>query len=114
MNNKVTLLGLEFHFGIGFFTEIFENTNITLSDIFSRIQSADVSIYRTLMFYSRVYSAKRKNEPIDFDIYTIDDLIDNNGGIDGEFTVNFAKAFFESVSKNVPVDDKKKAMKTKK
>lgn len=108
--NKVTLLDKEFHFGIGFFSEIFDNTNITLADIFSKIQSNDISIYRTLMFYSLVYAAKRRNETIDFDIYYIDDLIDNNGGVDGEFLVSFAKAFIESVNKNVPVDEKKNKM----
>lgn len=112
--NKITLLGKEFHFGIGFFSEILENTNITLEDIFKKIQSNDVSIYRILMYYSLVYSSKRRNENVDFDIYHIDDLIDSNGGLDGDFIISFAKAFLESVNKNVPEDKSKKKVVAKK
>lgn len=113
--NKIELLGLEFHFGIGFLTELFDNTGTTLTDVLEKVQSGDVSIYRNLMYYSRLYSVKRKGEQPDFDFYTIDDLIDNNGGVEGEFIINFAKAFFESINKGVPVDEnKKKVVKTKK
>lgn len=113
--NKIELLGLEFHFGIGFLTELVDNTGITLLDIDEKVNSGDVSIYRSLMYYSRLYSVKRQGKQPDFDLYTIDDLIDNNGGLQGEFIISFVKAFYESINKGVPVDEnKKKVVKAKK
>lgn len=109
--NKVVLLDIEFHFGIGFLTELFENTGTTLTDVLEKVQSGDITIYRYLMYYSRLYSVKRKGQTPDFDFYSIDDLIDSNGGIDGDFIIDFAKAFFESINKNVPVDENKKKVK---
>lgn len=113
--NKIELLGLEFHFGIGFLTELVDNTGLTLLDIDEKVNSGDVSVYRNLMYYSRLYSVKRKGQQPDFDFYTIDSLIDDNGGLQGDFLISFVKAFFESINKNVPVDEnKKKVVKTKK
>lgn len=113
--NKVELLGLEFHFGIGFLTELLENTGLTLVEIGERMDSGDVTVYRNLVYYSRLYSVKRKYQQPDFDFFTIDDLIDENGGVTGEFIKDFSKALLDSLSKDVPVDDnKKKVTKAKK
>ena len=113
--NKIILLEKEFHFGIGFLTELVENTGLDLVQIGERIESGDVSIYPKLMYYSRLYSVQRKREQVDFDMYDINDLIDENGGVLGEFVQSFTKAFFESLQKGVPVDNnKKKVTKTTK
>lgn len=113
MNNKVELLGLEFHFGIGFLTELIENTGLDLVEIGQKMESGDVSIYPKLMYYSRLYSVQRKRQQPDFDMFDINDLIDENGGVLGQFVADFSKAFLQSLQKDVPVsDDKKKATKT--
>lgn len=115
MNNKVILLDKEFHFGIGFLTELIENMGWDLVQIGEKIESGDVSIYRYLMYYSRLYSVKRNRKEVDFDLYDIDELIDENGGVLGEFSQSFLKSFLESLSKDVPVDEnKKKVTKAKK
>lgn len=114
MLKKIVLLDIEFHFGLGFLTELYEATGITLLDIENKVKAGDVTIYRSLMYYSRLYSVKRKNETPNFDIYAIDDLIDDNGGIQGKFLMDFATAFWTSVNGGVPVDDKKKVVTSKK
>jgi len=110
--NKIILLEKEFHFGIGFLTELVENTGLDLVHIGEKIEAGDVSIYPKLLYYSRLYSVNRKREEVDFDMYTINDMIDENGGVLGEFVQSFVKAFFESLSKGVPEnEDKKKVVK---
>ena len=111
MNNKTELLGLEFHFGIGFLTELIENTGYTLEEVGHKMESGDVSIYPKLMYYSRLYSVQRKRMQPDFDMFDINDLIDNNGGVLGQFVADFSKAFLQSLKKDVPVDDTKKKVK---
>lgn len=108
MNNKIELLGLEFHFGIGFLTELIENTGYTLEEIGRKMETGDVSIYPKLMYYSRLYSVQRKRQQPDFDMFDINDLIDENGGVLGKFLSDFSKAFLGSLQKDVPVDDTKK------
>lgn len=109
--NKVILLDIEFHFGIGFLTELIENMGWDLIQIGEKIESGDVSIYRYLMYYSRLYAVKRKHEAVTFDLYDIDNLIDENGGALGETCQSFLKAFLESLAKDVPVDENKKKVK---
>ena len=67
-----------------------------------------------IMFYSRLYAAKRQDKNIDFTMYDINDLVDNNGGIGGEFWINFKLAFHESMFKDVPLETDKKKVKTAK
>lgn len=112
--NKIELLGLEFHFGIGFLTELLENTGYSLEEIGQKMESGEVSIYPKLMYYSRLYSVQRKRQQPDFDMFDINDLIDNNGGVLGDFVKDFAKAFLQSLSKDVPVEENKKKATQKK
>lgn len=113
--NKIILLDKEFHFGIGFLTELIENMGWDLIQIGEKIEAGDVSIYRYLIYYSRLYAVKRSHKEVDFDLYDIDELIDENGGAIGDFCQSFLKAFLESLAKDVPVDEnKKKVAKTKK
>lgn len=109
--NKVELLGLEFHFGIGFLTELIENTGFDLVEIGHKMESGEVSIYPKLMYYSRLYSVQRRHQQPDFDMFDINDLIDENGGVTGQFVMDFTKSFLESLQKNVPVDENKKKVK---
>jgi hypothetical protein len=61
-----------------------------------------------MIYYSLAYSYKRKDQEIDFTIYDVNDWIDENGGIGGDFWNNFQKAFNDSMYKDVPVDNSKK------
>lgn len=113
--NKVELLGLEFHFGIGFLVSLTENTGLELQDIGERMEMGDVSVYQKLIYYSRLYSVQRSRKEVNFDMYDINDLIDDNGGVLGDFVKDFATAFLESLQKDVPLqEDKKKVTKGKK
>lgn len=103
--NKVVLLEKEFHFGIGFLNELLDGTGLRLDELGTQ---ADAVLIPKMMYYSLLYSYKRKAQEIDFTMYDVNDWIDENGGIGGEFWNNFHKAFNDSMNKDVPVDNSKK------
>lgn len=106
--NKKTLLGYEFHFGIGFLNELLDGTGMKLEELGTQ---NDVVLMPKLMFYSLLYSYKRNNKDVDFDIYTIHDLIDENKD---NFCTLFMTAFYEAMNKDVPADNSKKKVKVAK
>jgi hypothetical protein len=103
--NKVVLLDKEFHFGIGFLNELLDGTGLKLDELTTQ---ADAVLIPKMVYYSLAYSYKRKSKEIDFTMYDVNDWIDENGGIGGEFWINFQKAFNDSMYKDVPVDNSKK------
>ena len=109
MNNK-NLLGIDFHFGIGFLNELLDGTGLKLDELASQ---PDEVLMPKIMYYSRLYACKRIDAIIDFTMIDIFDLIDNNGGIGGKFWFDFKIAFNESMFKDVPVDNEKKKVKAK-
>lgn len=109
MHNK-KLIGIDFHFGIGFLNELLDGTGLKLEEL--GLQSDEVLMPK-MMYYSRTYACKKEEKEIDFNIYDINDMIDNNGGIGGKFWFDFKTAFNDSMFKDVPVDtDKKKVIPT--
>lgn len=111
MNNKINLLDIDFHFGIGFLSTLLEGTGLNLVDLG---KTADAILIPKLMYYSRVYATQREGKEVDFTIGDIFDLIDNNGGIGGEFWNSFSLAFSASMHKDVPKDETKKKATVKK
>jgi len=109
--NKKTLIGKDFHFGIGFLNELLDGLKIRLDELGS---IDDAILVPKMMFYSLVYSCKRRSKEIDFDMNSIFDLIDENGGVGGQFWIDFNVAFYESMNKNVPADTSKKKATAKK
>jgi len=103
--NKVNLLDKEFHFGIGFLNELLDGTGMKLEELGSQ---PDAILLPKLMFYSMLYAYKRQSKEIDFTMYDVNDLIDDNGGVGGKFWNDFKIAFNNSMYKDVPVDDSKK------
>lgn len=103
--NKRNLLGIDFHFGIGFLNELLNGTGLKLEELGAQ---TDEVLMPKIMYYSRLYAYKREDKEIDFTMYDINDLIDENGGIGGKFWFDFKIAFNESMFKDVPVEDKKK------
>jgi len=104
--NKKNLLGIDFHFGIGFLNELLDGTGLKLEELGSQ---TDEVLMPKIMYYSRLYASKRAGVDVDFTMYDINDLVDENGGIGGKFWFDFKIAFNESMFKDVPVDtDKKK------
>ena len=112
MVNKVTLLGLEFHFGIGFLNDLIDGTGIKLDEFQNH---SDLTLIPKLMYYSSAYASKRNGNEISMTIYDIYDMIDKNGGVLGSFCTEFKNAFVASMNQDVPVDtSKKKAISPKK
>jgi len=103
--NKRNLLGIDFHFGIGFLNELLNGTGLKLEELGAQ---TDEVLMPKIMYYSRLYAYKREDKEIDFTMYDINDLIDENGGIGGKFWLDFKIAFNESMFKDVLVEDKKK------
>lgn len=100
--------GINFHFGIGFLNDLLNGTGWNLNDLGT---VPDLVTIPKMMYYSHLYSLKRKGLSTDIDPFFIDDAIDNNGGVNGELWLAFSVAFNESMTKNVPqTDDKKKVM----
>lgn len=109
--NKIVLLDKEFHFGIGFLNELLDGTGLRLDELSSQ---PDAVLIPKMMYFSLLYSYKKKAQEIDFTMYHVNDWIDENGGIGGDFWNNFQKAFNDSMYKDVPVDDSKKKVNPKK
>ena len=105
MNNKVTLLDIDFHFGIGFLSSLLEGTGLNLIELGKQ---PDEVLIPKIMFYSRAYAMTRQGLEIDFTITDIFDLVDENGGIGSEFWNSFSLAFANSMSKDVPKQEGKK------
>lgn len=109
--NKKNLLGIDFHFGIGFLNELLDGTGLRLDELG---QQPDEVLMPKIMFYSRLYAMKRIGNDIDFNIHDIYDLIEDNGGIGGKFWIDFKIAFNECMFKDVPVETDKKKVKAAK
>jgi len=106
--NKKTLLGREFHFGIGFLNELLDGTGLKLDELGTQ---DDAVLMPKLVFYSLLYSYKRSGKEVDFTIYDVHDMIDAN---EDDFCVSFMTAFYDSMNKDVPVDNSKKKATAKK
>ena len=114
IKNKITLLDIEFHFGLGFLNELTEGINLSFAELGKQVTDNRVKIVPLMMWYSMNYAFYRKGIESDLKIDYIYDLIDENGGIDGDFWNKFLIAFNDSMFKGVPVvEDKKKVTKKK-
>jgi len=112
---KKVLLGIEFYFGIGFINELIDGTGKDLTTLSKEVETNPSVVVPQMMYYSRLYSVKRSGGVVDFNMNHIYDMIDDNGGIFGNFCTDFLNAFSESMFKDVPVDTtKKKVTKTAK
>ena len=112
IKDKITLLDIDFHFGLGFLSSLIEGTGLAITDLGTQ---DDTVLIPKLMFYARKYACDREGKEISFSIHDIYDLIDSNGGFRGSFWTDFSVAFTDSMYKNVPVDEnKKKVAKVKK
>lgn len=106
--NRINLLDIDFHFGIGFLNELLDGTGLKLDELSTQ---PDEVLMPKIIFYSRLYACKRVGKAVDFTLYDIYDLIEDNGGIGGKFWFDFKIAFNECMFKDVPVDTDKKKVK---
>ena len=106
MNSK-KILEMDFHFGLGFLSDLIEGTGMKLDELSTQ---DDIILIPKLMFYSHKNALQRQGLETDFTINTLHDFIDDNGGVGGKFWIDFKIAFQESMYKDVPVEtnDKKK------
>ena len=106
MNSK-KILEMDFHFGLGFLSDLIEGTGMKLDELSTQ---DDIILIPKLMFYSHKNALQRQGLEIDLTINTLHDFIDDNGGVGGKFWIDFKIAFQESMYKDVPVEtnDKKK------
>jgi hypothetical protein len=93
----------EFHFGIGFIGLFLETSGLRMDEL-NKIDENPFKFNPILMFCSLSYAVKRKNEIPDFDLYDVNDWIDES---DGTAVIAFKNAFIESMTKDVPKNDAK-------
>ena len=114
IKNKITLLDIEFHFGLGFLNQLTEGINLSFSELGKQVTENRVKIVPLMMWHSMNYALYRKEKECKHSIDYIYDLIDENGGIDGDFWNQFLLAFQDSMFKGVPVEEDKKKVTKKK
>lgn len=102
---------MEFHFGIGFLSELIDGTGLKLEELGTQ---DDILLMPKLMYYSHLYAMKRQGIEIDFTMENLHDFIDDNGGVGGKFWFDFKIAFNESMFKDVPLSTDKKKVKVSK
>jgi hypothetical protein len=108
MINKITLLNKEFRLGIGFVNKLIDGTGKDWNSILKEFGTNAVVIIPQMMYYSLAFSYERKENELDFTIYDVYDWLDENDGVNGEFSVSFQNAFVQSITKDVPIDEDKK------
>lgn len=97
-----------FHFGIGFLGELLDKSGYELAELMELLQKNTFKVLPKIMLHSAQYSAMRKGEDFDKDEFHFVDLIDENGGIAGDFVAKFLNAFTLSMNKDVPKEETKK------
>ena len=81
---------MDFHFGIGFLSELIEGTGLKLEELGAQ---DDIILMPKIMYFSHLYAMKRQSVEIDFTIENLHDFIDDNGGVGGKFWIDFKIAF---------------------
>lgn len=102
-----------FKLGLGFLRYLDENANIKVKDFDSIITGQEIVKYPTLVYHSLAYNELRAKREFKHDIYDVCDWIDEKGGLNGEFMIEFSSALIKSMNidlgKNQP--EKKPAKK---
>ena len=115
--NKITLnIGSEdrvFHFGLGFLGNLLEVENVAMYEIDAKLTENPFKWIPLIMYHSCAFGFKRKNELPLFDAFDVAEWIDEVG-MDSKVVTDFFTAFKQSLTKDVPQDDKKKATPKKK
>lgn len=88
----------EFHFGIGFIGLFLESAELTINEL-SKIDENPFKYNPILMYCSSVYALQRKSEIVDYNLYDVNDWIDES---DGTAVIQFKEAFMKSLTKDVP------------
>lgn len=102
---KIEILGIWYYLGLGFLNEIITGTGKQLKEL---SLEGDEILMPKLIYYSRLYAAKRLELPIDFTIDDIFDYIDDNGGIQGGFFQEWFNAYVTAMTKDVPLEEEGK------
>ena len=107
-NTKIEILGIKYNLGLGFLNKMIKEEGMKLNEL-SVLD--DIVLMPKVIYYSRAYACERSGSAVDFTQEDIFDYIDEKGGIQGDFYVDFTKAYFNAMMGDVPQDDKKKVTK---
>lgn len=113
---KITLhkTQFEFHFGLGFLGELLDSLDMGIDEVMESINKNPFKTIPIIMHSSAKYSAKRNEKEFNYTIYDFIDYIDADGGIAAKSVDKFLTAFTNSMVKDVPKEEEKKAVKRKK
>ena len=88
-------------FGIGFIGRYLKSNEQTLNEMFKEFQENPFLTAPNLLYYS----VKETGE--DITLQDIEDLIDDNGGVNSPQLIAFIEAFTQSLTVNMPVAEGK-------
>lgn len=107
-NTKLELLGIKYNFGLGFLNLMIDSEGKKLNELSSL---DDVVLMPLVIFYGRAYACEIDKLPVNFTKKDIIYYIEDNGGLFGEFFETISIFYIKAMTKDVPVEDKKKAVK---
>ena len=101
---KITLGGKErtFYFGLGFLGLFIEKTGVKLDSLEVYTEANPFKAISEMMFYSLAYGYIKQDLEPDFNIYTVSEWIDEDGGADGQAVKEFYAKFKEAMVANLP------------
>lgn len=86
-----------FKFGIGYLRYLQENSSIGLKELGLIFTENDALKYPILVYYSLKFNAIKSKTEFPHDQYDIDDWIDEAGGLNGAFMIEFVTALSKSL-----------------
>jgi hypothetical protein len=101
---------ISFKFGLAFLGETIEATGFDANILLEKLQSNPFKYISVIMFHSAKYYALRKGKEFVLTQYDFADLIDEEGGLESKFFIDFMHGFNNSMTKDVPNETPQKSI----
>lgn len=102
---KIGSQEIGFSFGLAFLGEFLDVTDLSLEEISVKVQKNPFKMVPLIMLHSSLAYSERHGLENNHTIFTMGDLIDENGGVSSDAVLVFLKAFTKSMIKGVPKDE---------
>lgn len=90
--------------GLGFLEKAMKGENLSIQELFQKIESEAFTFLPTLLYYSLAYNCDRAKQTVDFEKEDVFDWIDEVGINSDEFK-KFQIAFFQSIKVHLPEEN---------
>lgn len=95
----------DFRFGIGFLGRLLKHLDNDINGVLKEMTDNPFETIPIIMYTSAKYGFDRKGEECNCTVYDFIDFIDADGGIQAKSVEKFLKAFTDSITEDVPVDE---------